>query len=279
MIKKYLLLTVLLFMLGLLNGCGRKDVALNKDQFTALLMDMHRVDGTLAVERGRAGNNELKNYAYYNDIFKKYGITRAEFDSCMYYYSAQTVLFSKMYDVIIDSLNRQLTAVDKVLNELKAKDSVNYFPVADTLVLDSVYTVYIDSIVPGLYKFNTTVRFDSASNNRNRRIASFFVSADGEDTLHVRNLTVSVDTIKRNYNWSQYADSVYSRLVIRYMEIIPEKDRPKKYDKKGKVIKPAKKEKEIDLKDFGGQSWNNQLFRPYISRDTEKRLKQGLHRR
>ena len=279
MIKNMLLAVVTLLLLGLLHGCDQKKVALNKDQFTALLIDMHRVDGTLAVERGRSGNNELKNYAYYNDIFKKYGITRAEFDSCMYYYSAQTVLFSKMYDVVIDSLNRQLTVVDKVLNELKAKDSVNYFPLTDTIVLDSIYTVYIDSIVPGLYKFNTSLRFDSISGNRNRRIASFFVSADDKDTLHVRNLTVSIDTLKRNYNWSQYADSVYSKLVIRYMDILPEKERPKKYDKKGKVIKPDKKEKEIDLKDFGGRSWDNQLFRPYISRDTEKRLKQGLHRR
>ncbi len=258
-------------------ACSQK-VPLDKDQFTALLIDMHKVDGTLAVNRGLRGNDELKNYSYYNDLFKKYGITRADFDSCMYYYSAQTVQFSKMYDVILDSLNRQLTAVDKVLNLLKANDSLNYFPITDTLRLDTVYTVNIDSIVPGLYKFNTTLQFDSLSKNRNRRIASYFISADDKDTLRVRDIVVSPDTLKRTYNWSQYADSVYSRLVINYMEVIPPEQRPKTY-KNGKVVKPSKKEKEIDLKEFGGKAWDNQLFRPYISRETENRLKQGLRRR
>lgn len=267
----------LLTVLGM-NACHNKKVPLDKDQFTALLIDLHRVDGTLAVNRGLRGYEELKNYAYYNDLFKKYGITRIDFDSCMYYYSAQTVLFSKMYDVVLDSLNKQLTAVDKVLNVLKANDSVNYFPVMDTLRLDTVRIINVDSIVPGLYKFSTTLKFDSLSSNRNRKIASFFVSEDGKDTLRVRDILVSPDTLKRTYNWSQYADSLYNCLVIRYMEVVPESERPKTY-KNGKVVKPSKKEKEIDLKEFGGMSWDNQLFRPYISRETEKRLKQGIRHR
>lgn len=279
MIKTIFNWAVVILLLGMVNGCENKKVPLNKDEFTALLIDMHRVDGTLSANRSvNLGNPDLKNYTYYNDLFKRYGITRADFDSCMYYYSVQTVLFSKMYDVIIDSLNRQVTVVDKILNELKSKDSINYFPVLDTIRLDSVFRVNIDTIVPGQYKFNTTIRFDSMSDNRNRRIASYFLSADGKDTLKVRDVIVSVDTVVRNYNWSQYVDSVYSRLVITYLEIVPVEERPKIYER-GKLVKPARKKKEINLKDFGGQSWDNQLFRPYISRDTEQRLKQGLHRR
>lgn len=284
MSRNFLIYTVLILIFCTISGCREKKAPLNKEQFTALLIDIHRVDGTLAVGRGLRGNDEMKNYAYYNDLFKKYGITRADFDSCMYFYSAQTVMFSKMYDVVIDSLNKQLTAVDKVLNELKANDSVNYFPTMidtialDTIRLDSVVTVCVDSIVPGLYKFNTTLQFDSVYPSRTRRISSFFVSGDGKDTLRVRDITVSPDTIQRNYNWSQYADSVYSRLVIRFMEKIPEKERPKTY-KNGKVVKPDKKEKEINLEDFGGKAWNNQLFRPYVSRETENRLKQSIRRR
>lgn len=275
MIKPVLQWIILILLLGIGNGCQHKKIPLDKDQFTALLIDMHRIDGTLSA--GMRGNDELKNYAYYNDIFNKYGIDRAVFDSCMYYYSAQTVLFSKMYDVVIDTLNRQLTVVDKVLNELKANDSVNYFPVMDTLWLDSIYTVTVDSIIPGLYKFSTTLLFDSLSTNRTRRIASFFVSESGEDTLRVRDITVAIDTLKQTYNWSQYADSLYSRLVISFMEVIPEKDRPKTY-KDGKEVK-KKKEKEIRLKDFDGKAWDHQLFRPYISRETERRLKQGVSRK
>jgi len=267
----------LIFSLLLGFGSCHKKMPLNQEQFTALLLDMHRVDGTLAVNRTSRGSSDLRNYAYYNDLFKKYGITRADFDSCMYYYSAQTVLFSKMYEVIIDSLNKQLTAVDKVLNELKAKDSVNYFPITDTLCLDSMVTVTVDSIVPGLYKFSTTLQFDSLSSQRVRKIASFFLSEDGKDTLKIRDIVVTPDTNLRNYNWSQYADSVYAKLVINYMEVIPADKRPRTY-KNGKPVKPDKKEKIYDLKDFGGKSWNNRLYRPYISPQNEKRLKQGLRR-
>lgn len=276
--KNVLIWGVSLLLVGFISGCHDKKAPLDKEQFTSLLLDMHRVDGTLAVSKGSRGNNDLKNYTYYNDLFKKYGITRAEFDSCMYYYSAQTVMFSKMYDVVIDSLNKQLTAVDKVLNKLKEKDSVNYFPLMDTLQLDSVYTVVVDSIIPGLYKFNTTLYFDSLTPQRTRRIASYFLSEDNKDTLKIRDIVVNIDTVQHTYNWSQYADSVYSRLVIHYMDIIPLENRPKIY-KNGKVVKSVKKEKEIDLKDFGGKAYNNQLFRPYISGETERRLKQGIRRK
>ncbi len=276
MIRNILMGGLVVLLLSGVYSC-REKVPLSKEKFTSLLLDMHRVDGTLSVNRSSGGKHDLKNYAYYNYLFRKYGITRAEFDSCMYYYSAQTVAFSKMYDMIIDSLNKQLTAVDMVLNALKANDSVNYFPVSDTIRLDNVYRVVVDSIVPGLYKFSTTLQFDSVTSVRLRRISSFFLSGNGADTLKIRDIIVVPDTNRRNYNWSQYADSVYSRLVINYMEEIPADKRFPSY-KKGKLVKPDKKEKVYDLKDFGGKSWNNQLFRPYISRETEKRLKQGIRR-
>ena len=77
---------LLILLLVGFTGCSRKKVPLDEKKFTALLIDLHRTDGTLSVARGLSGLNELKNYAYYNDLFRKYGITRAEFDSCMYYY-------------------------------------------------------------------------------------------------------------------------------------------------------------------------------------------------
>ena len=181
------------------------------------------------------------------------------------------------FDVVIDSIHRQLTAIEKVLNELKSKDSVNYFPLVDTLKLDSVFTITVDSIVPGLYKFGTTIHFDSLQNTQNRRIRSYFLSADGNDTLRVRDLVVDFDTLKRSYNWSQYADSVYNRLVITFLDTMP----PAKYIKpvKGKKTPPAKKEKLVKLDEMGGEAWGTYLYRPYVSRETEKRLKQSLRRR
>lgn len=265
---------ILMLGLWIFGGCHSPKVALDQDEFTALLLDMHRIDGTLAVEKGIGRTQELKNYAYYNDLFRKYGITRADFDSCMYYYSAQNKLFAGLYDVVIDSLNRQLTGIDKVLNELKANDSVNYFPLQDTLLLDSIYTVVIDSIVPGLYKFSTTLRFDTVDRQMRREIRSYFLSPHGNtDTLKVRDIYVTADTLPRSYNWSQYVDSLYSRLVISYL-VPQDKKKTPSLPGNGKNKRPQ--EKPLPLEELGGKSWGNHLFRPYISPGTEQRLKQGL---
>lgn len=288
-----------ILLLGVI-GCTGKKVALDKDKFTALLIDMHRMDGTLAVARNVSDLTEDGSYAYYNTIFKKYGIDQAQFDSCMYYYSAQTALFSKMYDVVIDSLNKQLTATNIVMNELREQDSVNWFPVKDTLFFDNAHPFYIteiDSIVSGQYRFSATIQFDTLDAGKNNRITAFFLSEKERrdtvyvrdtlvrkdttykkgtslirdtllvkeklrekgvfiiyDTLKVRDVQVVTDTIERNYNWSQYVDSSYTRLVIKMVD----SDNLKK------------------LKGRHGRVWNINLFKPYISRDTEKRLKQSL---
>ncbi len=275
MIKNSLIVGVVLLFLVVSESCQRHKIPLDDQQFTNLLIDMHRLDGALTVRRDVESFNELQNYAYYNDLFQKYGITRSEFDSCMHYYSAKSEWFAGAYDVVIDSLNKELTKVDKLLKELKANDSVNYFPVLDTLFLDSVCVIVVDSIVPGLYKFSTKLQFDSLTTQRVRSISSFFLSADQKDTLRVRDIIVSPDTNERTYNWEQYVDSVYTQLEIHYMKIIPWEKRPKVY-KKGKWETPSKKEKIYRLEDFGGKAWNNQLFRPYLSKRKEEYWKKVL---
>ena len=66
---------------GVIGGCESKKVPLNKEQFTNLLIDLHKVDGTLSVYRGIGqGYNELKNSEYYNDVLRKYNNDKAEFD-------------------------------------------------------------------------------------------------------------------------------------------------------------------------------------------------------
>ena len=139
MIRKILFVFTAVVSLGLVWSCKEEAVPLDEEQFKSLLIDMHRVDGTLAVARRTGGSNDLKNYAYYNDLFKKYGVTRADFDSCLHYYSAQNARFSALYDAIVDSLNKEVTVLDKIIDELKANDSVNYFPtLLDTAALDTL---------------------------------------------------------------------------------------------------------------------------------------------
>ena len=238
-------------------ACTHKKAALDREKFTALLIDMHMADGALSLSQGYSTNHEKRNYAYYNSVFDKYGIDRAEFDSCMRYYSAQAALFDEIYDIVIDSLNRRLTEQNRRLAELRAGDSINYFPQPDTLLLDTLNPVWvteIDSIVPGNYKFSTTVKFDTLEKKRSNRIVAFFLSPDNKDTLHVREIRMSSDTVRRHYEWSQYVDSAYNRLIIK----IADTDRPEK------------------LKYKRGRIWGTTLYRPYTSPKTIERLKKSL---
>ena len=107
---------------------------------------MHTTDGMLSVAQGDI-RTEKDNYLYYNDLFKKYGITREDFDSCVTYYSLQSALFNKIYDVVIDTLSRRQTKVMREWKELTMKDTVDLFPgytmiVADTIRPDSTPVSY-----------------------------------------------------------------------------------------------------------------------------------------
>lgn len=203
-------------------GGNKKKIRLNRKEFTALLIDMHTTDGVLSVNRGFSADKEKKNYTYYNSIFEKYGITKADFDSCMYFYSSQTQLFSEIYDVVIDSLSRRVTVEERILQKLMENDSVNYYTGSDTLVIDTIpffYEYVVDSIQPGNYKFSAAVRFDTLDAGKNNRITAWFISADDKDSLKVRDIKlIANDTLAHRYQWSQYVDSVYNRLMIRFLD-------------------------------------------------------------
>lgn len=274
-----------------------EEVPLNKDQFTSLLIDMHSTDGMLSVARGNI-RNEKDNYLYYNDLFKKYGITREDFDSCVTYYSAQSALFNKIYDVVIDTLSRRQTKIMREWKELTINDTVNLFPgytmiVADTLRPDStqakspkkdsvVYEtrvvkadtvhfdkrnqfvlVELDGIVPGMYKFTSTVKLDNSDRGKRNAIQTYFLSADN-DTLKVPDQYVGVDTLRPyKKEWSFYvADSSYTKLVMKIVK--------SERDSRVKVKK---------LTERAGSIWNTEIYKVYVAPNHEKRLKEEYEQR
>jgi len=264
-----------LILLGVV-ACSKR-VPLNKKEFTALLIDMHMADATLDVWQ-REGVDERRTYQFYNDLFKKYGLTKADFDSCVHYYTSRPTLFAKIYDVVIDTLNYRLTDKTRVWNLLTMRDSVNLFAgyrmqVLDTISNDSlvledklaegvwvervvkqdtvqlsihnpVIQIELDSITPGLYKFNATLQFEHKDKGKNNRIRSYFLSPE-YDTLKVRDVRVFADSMRRNYTWTYYvADSSYTRLVIQLVECDNLKE-----------VKPSR----------SGKIWGTGIFKQYTS--------------
>ena len=91
-----------------LSGCFRPKGVLSQSTMTDVLVDMHKTDAILA-ENNTAYGQYSKKAPYYNYIFKKHGITKAEFDSTLVWYTKNPQKFENMYDDVI----KRLTALQK----------------------------------------------------------------------------------------------------------------------------------------------------------------------
>ncbi len=170
----------------MLTSC-REEVPLDREQFTRLLVEVHLVDATIEGTRGLKNQGERKNYAYYGDIFLRYGITNVEFDSCVSYYSRNTTLFEKIYVDVLDSLNHRLTVVNQTLTKLQAMDSISLFDLPDTLWLTSEMpdtTLRMDNLEPGKYVFDMTFRFDSLDRGLDDKLISYLLYHNSRDTIY-----------------------------------------------------------------------------------------------
>lgn len=70
-----------------------------------VLIDMHKTDAVLA-ERGFTYNHYNLKSPYYSYILKKHGVTQAEFDSSLTWYSKNPKKFDKVYDKVLVQLTK-----------------------------------------------------------------------------------------------------------------------------------------------------------------------------
>ena len=84
-----------------------------RDKMIHILADLHKTDALVmyAVNRNKIRAQDSKYY--YVGLFKKYNITKEDFDSSYNYYCSNMSDFEKMYNEVIIKLTKQ-------------KDSLNY---------------------------------------------------------------------------------------------------------------------------------------------------------
>ena len=123
--------------------------------------------------------------------------------------------------------------------------------------------VELDSIVPGMYKFTSTIKLEKSDRGKRNFIQTYFLSADN-DTLKVPDQYVGVDTLRPyKKDWEFYvADSSYTKLFIK----IPKSDR----DSRVKVKK---------VNDREGYVYKTQIFKTYVAPNGEERLKKECEQR
>lgn len=120
----------LIFVIGiflLLSACsGRPESVLNKSEMTDILVEMHKLDGSLDA-KGLLYNQIGEKENYYKSILDKYDITQAEFDSSVVWYTKNPKKFTKIYDEVFI----RLTALDQEVKKGKYHpvDSIEFVTV------------------------------------------------------------------------------------------------------------------------------------------------------
>jgi len=194
---------------------------LNKEEFTKLLIDIHMADGILSAQNiYRSGSNHRPSY-YYNSIYKKYNLNKAEFDSCIAYYADNANNFTKIYDVVIDSLNRLETQyrID-IKNAKLEQDTVNLWRKKTHYIVPKNGKPQFDFSIlvnqKGIYTVSADIRIFSKDQSENPQMTASFWKNDtlnGPQEVHFEPLKITRDSIFRNYSIQlEYPDTTYTTL-------------------------------------------------------------------
>ena len=97
---------VILGILFALVGCRPHDVLSNREM-RDLLYDLHRVDGAMQIVGYNYGHNQ-ELASYYQSVLEKHGVTQAQFDSSLVWYTDNPQIFNKIYPKVIERLQADL---------------------------------------------------------------------------------------------------------------------------------------------------------------------------
>lgn len=111
-------------MLFLAVACSDKSIKMNKkgildkETFTEILIDIHKMDAMSSEVRHFRDYGENDTIDLHSMIFEKYNTTRTIFDSTVNNYSKNPELLKEIYDEVLQRLNMELDS----LSEAEFKD-------------------------------------------------------------------------------------------------------------------------------------------------------------
>lgn len=83
-------------------GCRPRGI-LSSRQMRAVMVDLHKTDALLQVSGLQYGHNEAEDI-YYAMVLEQHGITQAQFDTSLVWYTAHPQLFDKIYPKVLAQL-------------------------------------------------------------------------------------------------------------------------------------------------------------------------------
>lgn len=119
----------------------RPESVLSDDEMVDLLVDVHRSEGLLELQKGHI-NDETYQQSIMASVLVKHGVTREQYDSSLMWYAKHLKLFVRVYSHVEERLNEEydvwnlLVAESKDFDVSEAGDSVELWTLRDYLVLD-----------------------------------------------------------------------------------------------------------------------------------------------
>ena len=130
---------------------------------------------------------DLDSADLYNDIFNKYKITKAQFDSSIVYYIKYPKKYKKIYDKVFAEISKMESElkdspenIDSKKIKIIWKDRRTYKSASDSTLYTKDFSIPIDST--GLYIFSVNIKIDYDDESINPRIEAYFWYDNGTET-------------------------------------------------------------------------------------------------
>ncbi|HEY4786625.1 MAG TPA: DUF4296 domain-containing protein [Bacteroidales bacterium] len=183
-----------------------------RKQFIEVLTDIYLVDGYYMINYN-AFTRHKDTTNFYNDILKRHGYTKANFDSTLKYYSQRTKKFDAVYDEVITNLNKlqqevyQLQLYSDTSRNLFKKKEVWHLPKDGEREMIPFKIAIKDT---GLYTIVVQLRLYSDDQAEDPHLTAYFWYDDGTKNGHIEyfpfikykptDRLVVLSTKKRNRN-------------------------------------------------------------------------------
>ena len=100
-----------LFFTIVLVGCRPKGI-LHSWEMRDIMVDLHKTDALLQVAGLQFGHDDVADI-YYAEVLEKHGVTQAQFDSSLVWYTAHPQLFDKIYPKVLAKIDAERAAYEK----------------------------------------------------------------------------------------------------------------------------------------------------------------------
>ena len=100
-----IVILVLCSLLIALSSCRPKGI-LHSGEMREVMVDLHKTDAMIQLSGLRISESEIKAI-YYAEVLERHGITQAQFDSSLVWYTAHPQFFNKIYPKVLKELEAQ----------------------------------------------------------------------------------------------------------------------------------------------------------------------------